>query len=124
MLKTVNIPGAQRLPCLYRVDTKHSVLNIFLSLPFRHVLDQRFEKSASTFVANFVSDQLADGRRFRILTIVDDCIRECLALVADTSLSGVRVARGANDRAIRSLARHRRRPSDTNSLIRQLEPCS
>ena len=42
---------------------------------------------------DFVSDQLADGRRFRILTVVDDCTREYLALVADTSLSGVRVAR-------------------------------
>ena len=42
---------------------------------------------------DFVSDQLTDGRRFRILAIVDDCIRECLALVADTSLSGFRVAR-------------------------------
>jgi putative transposase len=42
---------------------------------------------------DFVSDQLTDGRRFRILTIVDDCTRECLALVADTSLSGARVAR-------------------------------
>jgi putative transposase len=36
---------------------------------------------------------MTDGRRFRILTVVDDCTRECLALVADTSLSGVRVAR-------------------------------
>ena len=42
---------------------------------------------------DFVSDQLTDGRRFRILTIVDDCTRECLALVADTSLSGTRLAR-------------------------------
>jgi hypothetical protein len=42
---------------------------------------------------DFVSDQLTDGRRFRIVTVVDDCTRECLALVADTSLSGVRVAR-------------------------------
>jgi putative transposase len=42
---------------------------------------------------DFVSDQLIDGRRFRILAIVDDCTRECLALVADTSLSGMRVAR-------------------------------
>ena len=42
---------------------------------------------------DFVSDQLTDGRRFRILAIVDDCTRECLALVADTSLSGFRVAR-------------------------------
>ena len=42
---------------------------------------------------DFVSDQLASGRRFRILTVVDDGTRECLALVADTSLSGARVAR-------------------------------
>jgi putative transposase len=42
---------------------------------------------------DFVSDSLACGRRFRILAIVDDFTRECLALVADTSLSGARVAR-------------------------------
>lgn len=42
---------------------------------------------------DFVSDQFTDGRRFRVLTVVDDCTRECLALVADTSLSGLRVAR-------------------------------
>lgn len=45
---------------------------------------------------DFVSDQLTDGRRFRVLTVVDDCTRECLALVADTSLSGLRVARELN----------------------------
>ncbi|MDQ0524218.1 putative transposase [Methylobacterium gregans] len=42
---------------------------------------------------DFVSDTLDDGRRFRILVVVDDCTRECLALVVDTSLSGRRVAR-------------------------------
>ena len=42
---------------------------------------------------DFVSDQFTDGRRFRILTVVDDCTRECPALLADTSLSGARVAR-------------------------------
>ncbi|HWW25449.1 MAG TPA: integrase core domain-containing protein, partial [Caulobacter sp.] len=42
---------------------------------------------------DFVSDQMTDGRRFRILTVIDNCTRECLALVADTSLSGARVAR-------------------------------
>ena len=40
-----------------------------------------------------VSDQMTDGRRFRILTVIDNCTRECLALVADTSISGLRVAR-------------------------------
>jgi len=42
---------------------------------------------------DFVSDALACGRKFRILTVVDDFSRECLALVVDNSLSGVRVAR-------------------------------
>jgi putative transposase len=42
---------------------------------------------------DFVSDGLGDGRRFRILAVVDDFTRECLALIADTSLSGARVAR-------------------------------
>ena len=42
---------------------------------------------------DFVSDQLTDGRRFRILTVIDNCTPKCLALVADTSLSGHRVAR-------------------------------
>jgi len=42
---------------------------------------------------DFVSDQMTDCRRFRVLTVIDDCTRECLALVADTSLCGLRVAR-------------------------------
>jgi putative transposase len=42
---------------------------------------------------DFVSDQFTDCRRFRVLTLIDDCTRECIALVADTSLSGRRVAR-------------------------------
>ena len=42
---------------------------------------------------DFVSDALTDGRRFRILAVVDDFSRENLVLVADTSLSGHRVAR-------------------------------
>jgi putative transposase len=42
---------------------------------------------------DFVHDQLSDGRRFRILAVVDDFTRECLALIADTSLSGLRVGR-------------------------------
>jgi putative transposase len=42
---------------------------------------------------DFAADALVDGRRLRILVVVDDFTRECLGLVADTSLSGVRVAR-------------------------------
>jgi len=42
---------------------------------------------------DFLSDAFVDGRRFRILAVVDDFTRECLALVADTSLPGLRVVR-------------------------------
>lgn len=42
---------------------------------------------------DFVHDQLACGRRFRILNVVDDVTRECLAAIPDTSISGRRVAR-------------------------------
>jgi putative transposase len=40
-----------------------------------------------------VSNSFTNGRRFRIPAVVDDLTRECLAQVADTSLSGARVAR-------------------------------
>ncbi|MCG7602289.1 IS3 family transposase [Halomonas sp. McH1-25] len=42
---------------------------------------------------DFVHDQLIDGQRFRVLNIVDDVTRECLAAIPDTSISGRRVAR-------------------------------
>jgi len=42
---------------------------------------------------DFVNDAFTDGRRFRVLAVADDYTRECLTLVADTSLSGLRIAR-------------------------------
>ena len=42
---------------------------------------------------DFLSDAIAGLRPFRIFALVDDYTRECLALEADTSLSGVRVKR-------------------------------
>jgi len=42
---------------------------------------------------DFMSDALSDGRRFRLLAVMDQCSRECLALVPDTSLPGGRVVR-------------------------------
>jgi len=42
---------------------------------------------------DFVSDALVDGRRFRILCVIDDFSRECLATVVSNSISGIRVAR-------------------------------
>ena len=55
-----------------------------MTLPIR--INQRWS-------LDFVSDTLSDGRRFRILCIVDDFSRECLAATVDTSLGGVRVVR-------------------------------
>ena len=42
---------------------------------------------------DFISDALSCGRRFRILGVMDQCSRECLTLVADTSIGGSRVVR-------------------------------
>src|SRR5690606_13920223 len=42
---------------------------------------------------DFVSDQLANGRRFRIFNIVDDFSRECVDQVVDFSISGLRLTR-------------------------------
>ena len=42
---------------------------------------------------DFVHDQFANGRRLRILNVVDDVTKECLAAIPDTSISGRRVAR-------------------------------
>lgn len=42
---------------------------------------------------DFMSDSLCDGRRFRILTIVDDFTRECVAIEVDSGITGERVIR-------------------------------
>ena len=68
---------------------------------------------------DFVSDQLTDGRRFRILTVIDNGTRECLGLVADTSLSGARVARaGRHHPAPRASGDHRQRQRYGSDLER------
>jgi len=71
--------GAQARPAQTCVGTREPML-----LP--HAINQRWS-------LDFVSDTLSDGRRFRILCVVDDFSRECLATVVDTSLGGVRVVR-------------------------------
>ena len=41
---------------------------------------------------DFMSDQLANGRRFRILNVIDDFSRQCVGQIVDTSISGARLA--------------------------------
>lgn len=47
----------------------------------------------SRWSTDFVQDQLANGRRFRVLTIIDDVTKACLAAIPDTSPSGKRAVR-------------------------------
>jgi putative transposase len=54
---------------------------------------------------DFMSDRVADGRWFRILTVVDQFTRECLCLLADQSLTGQKVAQ-----ALEPLVRQRGAP--------------
>ena len=42
---------------------------------------------------DFMSDSLWDGRRFRLLNIIDDYNREILTIETDTSLPAIRVIR-------------------------------
>ena len=42
---------------------------------------------------DFVSDCVSTGKVIRMLTIVDDCTRECPVIEVDTSLGGLRVRR-------------------------------
>lgn len=58
----------------------------------RVVMD-RAERVNQHWSMDFVSDNLFSGRRFRVLTVVDDFSRECPGLEADHSLTGQRVTR-------------------------------
>jgi len=55
--------------------------------------DSRRGEAECAMVSRLRARPLASGRRFRILNIVDDVTRECLAAIPDTSISGKRVAR-------------------------------
>jgi putative transposase len=54
-------------------------------------------KANARWSLGFVHDQFACGSRFRILNIVDDVTRECLAAILDTSIS-VGASRGTSQR--------------------------
>ena len=42
---------------------------------------------------DFMQDSLCDGRRFRVLPVIDTYSRESLKIVVDTSIGGQRVTR-------------------------------
>ena len=74
-----------RLQVRRRIGRKRAVVTRVPLVPAREP-NQRWSM-------DFVHDALSDGRRFRILAVVDDYTREKLCLVADTSLPGGRVIR-------------------------------
>ena len=47
--------------------------------------------------AHSIAGSLSHDRRFRVLVVVDDLTRECLAPVANNSLPGARVSRWTDD---------------------------
>ena len=69
-------------------------------LPRRdRVAPQVPERPMQRWSLDFMSDQLADYRRFRILNIVDDHSRFCPGQIVDLSISGARLARYLDDLA-------------------------
>jgi len=57
----------------------------------------RPDKPNQRWSMDFMLDALSDGRRLRVLTIVDDYSRKCHRIEVDTSINGVRVVRTLNE---------------------------
>jgi putative transposase len=88
---TVNRKRVYRLykeerPMVRRRSGRKRAIGVGLPMPLPLGPNQRWS-------LDFVHDQMTDGRRLRVLAVVDDYTREYLALVADTSISSVRVTR-------------------------------
>ena len=91
--REVSRPGINRICRLYREEG----LTVRKRRARRRAVGTRTPilveaKANARWSLDFVHDQFARGRRFRILNIVDDVTRECLAAIPDTSISGKRVA--------------------------------
>jgi len=54
------------------------------------------EKPNQTWSMDFMHDQLADGRPYRLFNVIDDCNREGLGIEVDFSLPAERVIRALN----------------------------
>ncbi len=101
--------GYRRLFVLLRRDGEPSGINRIYRLYREEGLTVRKRKSRRKAVGtrapilvearpnarwslDFAQDQFANGQRFRVLNVVDDVTRECLAAIPDTSISGRRIA--------------------------------
>jgi len=95
--RTYRIYREERLQVRTKRRKKLQVPRVPMAVPTR--LNERWSM-------DFVSDQLASGRRFRVLNVIDDFSRECIGQVVDTSISGARVTR-LLDKIIRTRGRPR-----------------
>lgn len=94
---------------LYRVYT---LLKLNVRRKARRRLPQRIKQPLLVpqtinqgWSMDFMCDSLVDGRRFRLLNIIDDYNRESLAIEVDTSLPSLRVIR-----VLEQLIEHRTKP--------------
>ena len=69
-----------------RTKKRKKILRPRVPMPVPDTVNERWSM-------DFMSDQLASGRRFRILNVVDDFSRECVLQIVDFSISGQRLAR-------------------------------
>ena len=83
--KTYRIYREEKLP-VRRKRRKRLLARDRVPMPIPEGANQRWSM-------DFVSDQLATGRRFRVLNVVDDYSRECIGQIVDISITGERVSR-------------------------------
>ena len=81
------------------IPPERTVEQLFVRTMLRRKIARRQRGSIATATApnqcwnmDFVRDKLADGRSFRILTVVDQFTRECVCLAADRAMTGMTVA--------------------------------
>lgn len=63
------------------------------------------QRPSQRWSLDFLSDAFACARRFRIFAVVDDYSRECVRMIADTSISGARVGRELDAAVFERMAR-------------------
>ena len=95
---TVNHKRIRRLYCAARLQVPKRVRK---RIKYRTKPLLPAERPNHRWSMDFVSDSFINGRRFRVLNIIDDFTREVIHQVVDTSISGTRVARELSELAIR-----------------------
>lgn len=88
----------KRLRRVYRAMKLHIRRRAKRRLPERVKLPLSIPTAANQcWSLDFMSDALSDGRKFRVLNIIDDFNRESLKIEVDTSLPALRVQRALDE---------------------------